>query len=57
MEDTVNPREQVGRRRDRVKWFLWRGNGGLIPNYDDRYRQGETISTAFVESAVNQVMS
>ena len=33
------------------------GNGGLIPNYGDRYRQGETISTAFVESAVNHVMS
>ena len=33
------------------------GNGGLIPNYGDRYRHGETISTAFVESAVNQVMS
>ena len=32
-------------------------NGGLIPNYGDRYRHGETISTAFVESAVNHVLS
>lgn len=98
-DDTVNPREQVCRRLDRVKWLLWHGNvgralaemehilciveeatnetdgvskllraarefetylegnGGLIPNYGDRYRHGETISTAFVESAVNQVIS
>ena len=26
-------------------------------NYGDRYRHGETISTAFVESTVNQVVS
>jgi hypothetical protein len=30
-------------------------NKPFIPNYGDRYRNGETISTAFVESAVNQV--
>jgi hypothetical protein len=28
-----------------------------IPNYGERYRQGERISTAFVESTVNQVVS
>ena len=28
-----------------------------IPNYGERYRQGETISTAFVESTINQVVS
>jgi hypothetical protein len=32
-------------------------NRGSIPNYGDRYRHGEIISTAFVESAVNQVVS
>ena len=32
-------------------------NRGLIPNYGERYRQGKPISTAFVESAVNQVVS
>lgn len=26
-------------------------------NYGDRYRNGETISTAFVESTVNEVIS
>jgi hypothetical protein len=29
----------------------------FIPNYGDRYRHGETISTAFGESTVNQVVS
>ena len=32
-------------------------NRTFIPNYGDRYRHGETISTAFVESAINQVVS
>src|SRR5262249_9762219 len=30
---------------------------GFIPNYGERYRQGERISTGFVESTVNQVIS
>jgi hypothetical protein len=29
----------------------------FIPNYGERYRQGKTIATSFVESAVNQVVS
>ena len=32
-------------------------NRTFIPNYGQRYRRGEIISTAFVESAVNQVVS
>ena len=32
-------------------------NGGFIPNYGERYRNGERISTGFVESTVNQVVS
>jgi hypothetical protein len=32
-------------------------NQGFIPNYGERYRQGERISTGFVESTVNQVIS
>jgi hypothetical protein len=32
-------------------------NQAFIPNYGDRYRHGETISTAFVESTVNYVIS
>ena len=34
-----------------------RNNQKSIPNYGERYRQGETISTAFVESTINQVVS
>jgi hypothetical protein len=32
-------------------------NQGFIPNYSERYRHGERISTGFVESTVNQVVS
>jgi hypothetical protein len=32
-------------------------NRNAIPNYGDHYRHGEVISTAFVESAVNQIVS
>jgi hypothetical protein len=32
-------------------------NRDAIPNYGDRHRHGEMISTSFVESAVNQVVS
>ena len=34
-----------------------RRNAGQIINYGDRHRAGERISTGFVESAVNQVVS
>jgi hypothetical protein len=34
-----------------------RANARCIPNYGEKYRNGETISSAFVESAVNQVVS
>ena len=32
-------------------------NRAFVPNYGERYRNGERISTAFVESTVNQVVS
>jgi hypothetical protein len=34
-----------------------RNNREFIPNFGERYRQGETITTAFVESTLNQVVS
>jgi hypothetical protein len=34
-----------------------RNNRELIPNFDERRRQGETISTAFVEPTIHQVVS
>jgi hypothetical protein len=32
-------------------------NRSFLPNYGKRYRRGETISTAFVESTINSVLS
>ena len=32
-------------------------NGAFIPNYGERYRCGERISTGFVESTINQVVA
>lgn len=32
-------------------------NRAYIPNFGERYRNGEMISTAFVESTVNQVIN
>lgn len=34
-----------------------KANEAFIPNYGDRHHYGEVISTAFVESTVNQVIS
>ena len=34
-----------------------RNNRTFIPNFGERHRQGDTISTAFVESTINQVVS
>jgi len=34
-----------------------KSNQHFIPNYSDRYRYGEIISTSFVESTVNEVIS
>jgi hypothetical protein len=34
-----------------------RANAGRIPNYGERRRASEAISTAFVKSTVNQVIS
>jgi len=34
-----------------------RNNSALIPDYSDRYHYNEVISTAFVESTVNEVVS
>ena len=33
-----------------------RSNAGLIPNYAERRRYGERVSTGFVESAINTVV-
>jgi hypothetical protein len=51
------PRATEGvENRSRIRTYIG-ANRTFIPNYGDRYRHGETISTAFVESAINQVLS
>jgi len=63
IEDALDLLSQGGEsRRKLVKAVReFRGyieaNQSFIPNYGDRYRHGETISTAFAESTVNQVVS
>src|SRR5215469_13364896 len=63
IEDALDLLSQEGEsRRKLVKAVReFRGyieaNQSFIPNYGDRYRHGETISTAFAESTVNQVVS
>ena len=60
IEDALDLLSQEGEsRRKLVKAVReFRGyieaNQNFIPNYGDRYRHGETISTAFAESTVNQ---
>ena len=47
------------KRRTAVEEFhpYIKNNAGVIPNYGERYRHGERISTGFVESTVTQVIS
>jgi hypothetical protein len=47
---------KVGKAVQEFHTFIDR-NRAFIPNYGERYRNGERISTGFVESTVNQVVS
>jgi hypothetical protein len=57
--ETLNAAGEVGKLLKAVREFdsYIRANAGRIPNYGERRRAGEVISTAFTESAVNQVIS
>jgi len=57
--DTADPGPEQARMLKTVREFdsYIRANAGRIPNYGERQRAGEAISTAFTESAVNQVIS
>jgi hypothetical protein len=59
LDDLEPVTEGLKKLRKAVHEFLGyiAGNKAFIPNYGDRYRHGETISTAFAESTVNQVVS
>lgn len=57
--EAIEERAEARKLRKAVREFetYIRVNRAFIPNYGERYRYGETISTAFVESTVNQVLS
>jgi hypothetical protein len=50
------PADKLGKSLGEFETYI-RNNTEFIPNFGERYRQGETISTAFVESTINQVVS
>jgi hypothetical protein len=57
--ETLHPDSQPSKLLTAVHEFdsYLRANAGRIPNYGERRRASEAISTAFVESTVNQVIS
>jgi hypothetical protein len=57
--DTAEPGPEQARLLKAVREFDadLRANAGRISNYGERHRSGEAISTAFTESAANQVIS
>jgi hypothetical protein len=59
LDDLEPVTEGLKKLRKAVHEFLGyiTANKAFIPNYGDRCRHGETISTAFAESTVNQIVS
>jgi hypothetical protein len=55
-EETYPKFTQLVKAIDEFRTYI-QNNTYLIPNYGDRYRHGEAITTSFVESTVNQVVS
>jgi hypothetical protein len=55
-EDPTPKQRKLLRKLEEFETYI-RNNAGFIPNYGERWRYGETISTAFVESTINQVVS
>ena len=50
------PADKLGKSLGEFETYI-RNNTEFIPNFGERYRQGETINTVFVESTINQVVS
>jgi hypothetical protein len=55
LAESLEQRKLVKAMREFASYIS--ANRAFIPNYGERYRYGEAISTAFVESTVNQVIS
>jgi hypothetical protein len=56
--ETPHPRRYRKLEKALSEFYTYiENNARFIPNYGERYRHGECISTAFVESAVNEIVS
>ena len=55
-EETYPKFKQLVQAVEEFRTYI-HNNAHLIPNYGERYRNGEVITTRFVESTVNQVVS
>lgn len=55
-ELTYTNRKRFEKHVDEFMTYI-RNNAPLIPNYGEKWGYGETISTAFVESTVNEVVA
>ena len=56
IHDRSNAAKKVADGLSEFETYI-RNNREFIPNFGERRHQGETISTAFVESTINQVVS
>jgi hypothetical protein len=56
VEDPTEKHKKLIQKIEAFETYI-RNNAALIPNYAERFRYGETISTAFAESTINQVVS
>jgi hypothetical protein len=54
-EDLIEKQKKLLQKLEEFETYI-RNNAGLIPSYGERWRYVETISTAFVESTINQVV-
>ena len=59
LEFTIGKSENQNKLLKQLREFdtYIRNNQDYIPNYGERYRNGERIATSFVESTVNQLVS
>jgi hypothetical protein len=63
LEDDLDLEGEIGPERRKLRKAIaefggyLRANASWIPNYGERQRSGETISSAFTESTINQVVS
>lgn len=55
-EDVILKYKQLHKTAEAFETYI-RNNAQFIPNYAERHRYGELISTGFVESTVNEVVS